>query len=313
MPGIMVIHWLPEAAENVRDIYDIPQEVLVYGTDRLRAALDGMHPATKRYRAWCQDKPISRITHGNRYIEPAGTMSFLAAAMIIRKVGDIRLAGKFAYNEVTYTSYMLHDDDAGLNRVFSAMFGVTPDKADGLYTIPISRYLHLAAGLGASWGLINQICHTGLIYLNKSSYIRLIRDSAVLYLKNRIMKMQTLPSICIPDDIQEWCAAHVAQDYTTGDEPPCVTECCMIMNRGENLTHAGRLLVATYMIHAGADDDTISTLFVGAPDYNKTITSNQLRQIRSRGYDVPGCRWIQRNNICPGCNASHPTRYKKST
>ena len=158
--------------------------------------------------------------------------------------------------------------------------------------------------------MINQICHAGLVYLNKTSYIRLIRDSAVAYLKDRIMKMQTLPSISVPDDIQEWCASHAVQNHT-GDEPPCVTECCMTMNRGENLTHAGRLLVATYMMHVGADDDTISTMFVGAPDYDKNITSYQIRQIRRRGYNVPGCRWIQRNNICPGCNASHPTRYKK--
>lgn len=83
------------------------------------------------------------------------------------------------------------------------------------------------------------------------------------------------------------------------------------MVKGENLPHAGRFLTAAFFIHAGLDNDSIGVMFQGAPDYDSKITKYYIGQIRRRGYSVPGCRWVASNGLCPGCDAAHPTKYRR--
>ena len=83
------------------------------------------------------------------------------------------------------------------------------------------------------------------------------------------------------------------------------------MNAGENLQHSGRFLLAAFSIHAGMDDDSIAALYEGAPDYNHKITKYHIAQIRRRGYNVPACGWVASNGLCPGCDAPHPTEYRR--
>ncbi len=306
-----MIHWMPEAAEHVRNMQDIPKESLRTGADRIRAALDGMHPATARWDAWSKGLPISSIMYNHKYMEPEGTLSFLVAAMMCKKTGNRRLVGRFAHNEAVYASHLMYDDAQLTGAVFGEVAGIKPGRDGALYTIPVPDYIHLAVGLGVSWKLVNQDVYGGLVHLGKRDYVRLIRDSAAAYIRNRIMNIQNMPdTVQVPSDVQQWCEQQ-APMIDVGDEPPCVAQARATMNRGENLSHSGRLLVATYAIHTGLDDDTINDMFTGAPDFNPRITKYQVRQIRAVQYKVPGCRWVERNHLCPGCNAIHPTKYRK--
>lgn len=310
-----MLHFMPGAAALVRGLAELDGRAIETGADRLRAALDGVHPGAGRWRSWSAGRPIRDIVLDQEYAEPEGTMSFLAAALMCGRAADHRLTGRFAYTEASYAGHILggaaRRRDGSLDAVCREVLGTTPGRDSGRYTMPVHEYLRMAAGLGRRWKLVNQNVAAGLVRVDADDLARLLRDAITGYIRTRIdgMRGRRPPqNVAVPPDIMRWCSRDAARP-AGGDTPPCVKRCRDRMDRGENLPHAGRFLVATYFMHGGLDDHTIGEMFAGAPDYDPKITSYHVSQIRRRGYFVPGCRWAASNGLCPGCDASHPTKY----
>ena len=322
---MVTLHFMPDAATNVRGMDSLDGAALQAGADRVRAALDMVHPGNGAWAGWSAGRAIGRMVLDREYIEPEGTMSFLAGAMICRKAANPRLTGRYAYAEALYATRMIHamlarprqsasllaggPPAGGLNAVCNVVLGVEPGRDRDRFTIPVPQYLRMAVGLGRRWKLINQDVHAGLVGITGDDLVRLLRDAITIYIRDRIVRMRP-PPVEVPPDIAEWCSRR-AEARAGGDTPPCIERCCGMMGAGENLPHAGRFLTATFFIHAGLDDDSIGMMFQGAPDYDPKITKYHVGQIRRRGYSVPGCRWVAANGLCPGCNAPHPTKYRR--
>ena len=317
------LHFMPDAAQHVRGRLKLDERSVSLGADRVRAALAGMHPGVRQWADWSGGGELRGAVTGRSYTEPAGTMSFLAAAMMCRAASNPQLIGRFAYNEALYAQLILNN--VLINRlggpemrkyvwsVCREVIGVEPNVEPGgrvpAYTLPVVPYLKFATGLGRSWKLVNQTVHGGRIYLQGDKLVRLLRDAITAYIRDRIKKMPQ-PPVEVPRDIMEWCADRAAPSGG-GDVPPCVEKCRSMMDAGENLQHNGRFLLATFFIQTGMDDAAIAAMFQGAPDYSEKTTKYHIGQIRRRGYSVPGCGKVQTNGLCPGCDAVHPTKYKK--
>ena len=341
------MHFMPDSAGVIRDMSSdnaksIPNvEPLMHGdgsggarladrhvllgAERVRAALAGLHPGMQRWSDWGRRRPIYGMVSNMTYVEPEGTLSFLAASMICRKMSNPKLTGLFAYTEATYAERVLervvmHRDGGkeGRDRIKSIckeVLGATPDTMPKgglpIYRLPFVTYMKHTTGLGRKWKLINQTVHDGLVHIDGGTLTRLLRDSITAYIRERIKNMPE-PPINAPADIVEWCTSRTEKtDGGGGDMPPCVEQCIAKMNAGENLQHNGRFLLATFSIHAGMDDASIAAFFEGAPDYSAKTTTYHIGQIRERGYYVPSCQKIASNGLCPGCDATHPTKYKK--
>ena len=328
------LHFMPEAAGMVRGVTRLDGHTILMGTERVRAALDGMHLGTGRWAGWSAGRAIGDIVLDSEYMEPEGTASFLAAALICSKTANRRLADRLAYTEALYATHIIDGmvgrqrrprslldgrrPAGGLDMVCREVLGIEPDA--GRFTIPIPQYLRMAVGLGRTWKLVNQVVDAGLVRVDPGDFVRLLRNAITAYIRERITGMREIwtgghtrrpPSdIEVPPDIAGWCERR-AEVAIRGDTPPCITQCHSQMEQGVNLPHTGRFLVATYHIHAGMDDHAIGELFTGAPYYNQKTTSYHIGQIRRRGYLVPGCRWVASNGLCPACDAPHPTRYRR--
>ena len=314
---VVILHFMPEAANNVRSMGKPGSGYLTLGADRLRAGLGEVHPGSGNWDGWSSDKDIGDIVVDGEYLEPRGTVSFLLAAMICRKASNPRLTGKFAYTEALYAIYALggtniiqpSEKPPDVDPVCELLLGERPERDGGDFLLPIPTYLSLAVGLGKSWKLVNQTVHGGSVVVDRDTLLRLLRDAITAYIRQRIVAMPE-PPVEVPRDLVEWCERRATVNVS-GDVPPCVEECRDMMDGGGNLAHAGRYLVGTYFINDGLEDEQIGEMFVGAPDYNAKITLYQVRQLRSRGYKVPSCRWVASNGLCPGCDATHPTKFKK--
>lgn len=297
---------------------------LEMGADRVRAAMAGTHPGDNRWDWWASEKSIGRAVMKGKYLEPEGTASFLLAAMMCRKVSNPKLTGRFAYTEALYakrvlegatrqqtdtTSLLRAGDGTDMYPVCEEVLGVRPGREGSGFTLPMPTYMSLAVGLGRSWKLVNQTVHGGMVYVDRGKLLRLMRDAITAYIRQRVVVMPA-PPVEVPVDISGWCEAQAATN-AGGDVPPCIEQCRGVMDHGGNLSHAGRYFVGTYFINGGLDDEAIGDMFAGAPDYDRKITMSQIRQIRSRGYRVPSCSWVESNGLCPGCSAHHPTKYKK--
>ena len=84
--------------------------------------------------------------------------------------------------------------------------------------------------------------------------------------------------------------------------PPCVRKMQRTLERGENLSHAGRFCLAAFLHRAGADAETIVDAFRGAPDFDESITRYQVEHITQRdggrGYEPPECDTLRSHGLC---------------
>lgn len=321
---VATLHFMPEAARNVRGITEPDESVLELGADRVRAAMAGIHPGSPQWAGWSAGRRLGGAVLDGEYVEPEGTASFLLAAMICRKASNPKLTGRFAYIEAVYARRVLEGatrPGAGTVSLLSAnattdmypvceeVLGARPGSDGRYFTLQAGTYLSLAVGLGRTWKLVNQVVRGGMVYVDRGDLLRLLRDAITAYIRQRVVAMPP-PPVQVPPDVAGWCESQVSTAIG-GDMPPCAEGCRAVMDRGENLSHPGRFFLANFLIHAGEDDETIAEKFVGAPDFDRRITLSQIRQIRGQGYPVPSCQWVDTNRLCPGCDAPHPTKYKK--
>ena len=75
-----------------------------------------------------------------------------------------------------------------------------------------------------------------------------------------------------------------------------------IIEKGENLPHSGRFMLATFLLNRGQNVEQIAPLFKNAPDYNERTTMYQLRNLSgvSGGtkYKCPSCEKIKSQDMC---------------
>ncbi|HTT16368.1 MAG TPA: hypothetical protein VMH49_03305 [Thermoplasmata archaeon] len=84
--------------------------------------------------------------------------------------------------------------------------------------------------------------------------------------------------------------------------PPCIRKMQRTLERGENLSHAGRFCLAAFLHRAGASFETIVDAYRGAPDFDESVTRYQVEHITSRdgglGYEPPECDTLRSHGLC---------------
>jgi DNA primase large subunit len=84
--------------------------------------------------------------------------------------------------------------------------------------------------------------------------------------------------------------------------PPCIRKMRRTLQKGENLSHAGRFALAAFLHRAGADQETIVDAYRGAPDFDESITRYQVEHITRHsdgaGYEPPECETLRSHGLC---------------
>jgi DNA primase large subunit len=84
--------------------------------------------------------------------------------------------------------------------------------------------------------------------------------------------------------------------------PPCIRKMRRTLERGENLSHAGRFCLAAFLHRAGASFETIVDAYRGAPDFDESVTRYQVEHITTRdggrGYEPPTCDTLRSHGLC---------------
>ena len=110
----------------------------------------------------------------------------------------------------------------------------------------------------------------------------------------------------------------VVATVDTGEYLPCIKHAIDVLERGENLPHSGRFMLATFLLARGQSVEQIAPLFKNAPDYNERITAYQLNHLAGSGgtqYSCPSCEKIRTQDLCfaiPECdNIINPRQFGK--
>jgi DNA primase large subunit len=261
-------------------------------------------------------------------------LSFIAAIILLKVAGINTLTRRFSLSEARRAEKYLEHDlkqtkyDRKLDlplKIIQELFSVRVIVENDEFVISITDYLQRAVHFHEKeWKLVNRRVTKGFVHLTAHETVRLIRTELGEYINSKIQSI-SIPSI--PESFKEriqdliLLARKFAEaPIVSSDYPPCVKHAIQVLEKGENLPHSGRFLLATYLLAKGQTIDQIVPLFKNAPDYNERITRYQLEHIagsagKGTKYQCPSCDKLRSENLCfatPDCDGIiNPVQFGK--
>lgn len=260
-------------------------------------------------------------------------LSFVIAIILLKSAGIPTLIRRFSLAEARRAEKYLEQDLRSKDerkldfplKIIQDLFSVKVTIQDDDFVIKVADYLRRAVHFHErEWKLVNRKVENGLVFLTSHETVRLIRKELDAYINSKIQSTDT-PSI--PETFRERVADLVtlakkfSDTFTVSTEyPPCIKHAIEVLDRGENLPHSGRFMLATYLLAKGQTIDQIAPLFKNAPDYNERVTRYQIEHIAGSSgkrikYSCPSCDKLKSENLCfeiPECNGIiNPVQFGK--
>ena len=291
------------------------------------------------------DKALNRIeiaTTGKIYRSEVANLeeldlevfSFLLAVILLKLSGMNTLIRRFSLAEARRAEKYLERDLADLSnktkeelatRIIKELFSIEVQKRDNFFVIPISAYLkHSVNFHEREWKLINRRIDNGKVILTPHETVRLIRKELDNYIASKIRSART-PSMIetLKKPVERLVSLSKKFSVPTvisTEYPPCIKHAIDVLDKGENLPHSGRFLLATYLLGVGQTIEKIAPLFKNAPDYNEKITMYQLNHLKGSSgsgteYKCPSCERVRSKDLCfatSDCDGIiNPVQFKK--
>ena len=282
--------------------------------ERIRTATDG-----QIYRSDLVDDRASRDA-----VLPREVFSFLLAIVLLKLCGMPTLIRRFALAEARRAEKYLERDLANIYdeskkelavRIIGDLFSVQVKKQEDFFVIPASDYLRHSVNFHErEWKLVNRRVERGMVFLSPHETVRLIRRELGIYISSKINSSKTPKMIAgFEEPVNK--LASIAKRFsapvaTTGEYPPCIKHAIDVLEKGENLPHSGRFMLATFLLAKGQSVEQIAPLFKNAPDYNERITLYQLNHLSGASgsgtqYSCPSCEKLRTQSLCfavPECD-----------
>lgn len=271
-------------------------------------------------------------------------LSFVIAIILLKSTGMATLNRRFSLAEARRAEKYLEKDlekerwestEQHLQRknesqqfalkILQELFSLNVIIDENIFQVKIADYLKRAVHFHEKeWKLVNRRVEAGSVYLSSHEVVRLIRKELDAYINTKIQSV-SIPDI--PETFRERMVdlVNLAKKFSetitfTSDYPPCIKHAIEILDKGENLPHSGRFMLATYLLSKGQTTEQIAPLFKNAPDFNERITKYQLEHIagssgKGTKYSCPSCDKLKSENLCfeiPECNGIvNPVQFGK--
>jgi DNA primase large subunit len=192
-------------------------------------------------------------------------------------------------------------------------FSLAPGP-DGI-EVPLVDYVHLSVPIReAEFRLPRQAVRHGSVIVPSKRAARLLQEAVRL----RLAEPVPLAEDVVRDvrdreadllaELAHRMPSPVARAELRGGPlrpelfPPCIRKMQRTLQKGENLSHAGRFGLAAFLHRAGADFETIVDAYRGAPDFDESVTRYQVEHITlrdgGRGYEPPECETLRSHGLC---------------
>ncbi|NHI89373.1 MAG: hypothetical protein EAX87_07615 [Candidatus Thorarchaeota archaeon] len=184
--------------------------------------------------------------------------------------------------------------------------------------ILFENYLEVAPSFHSEeWNLINRHLDKGWILIRRSELDRLISGKfRQLVMQGRFdippMSQRLIESVQRIEAESKGKIRHVEPVKMTetlaSAFPPCIQRMYDQSLKGAvNLSHDARFALAAFLLKIGMEADEVQKVFSNSPDRNISLIEYQVRHIASKrsmgsddeGYNPPGCKKLQVNNLCP--------------
>ena len=262
---------------------------------------------------------------------PMEVFSFLISVILLKLTGIHTLIRRFSLAEARRSERFLEKDLSNHNdrakeqialQIMRDLFSITIKKQDDDFIIPISNYLkHSINFHEREWKLINRKINNGSVFLTSHETVRLVRKEIDQFISSKIHSANTPEMIEgfqeYVDKLKTLAKKFEVKIVESSEYPPCIKHAIEVLEKGENLPHSGRFMLATYLLAKGQQVEEIAPLFKNAPDYNEKVTLYQLNHLSGKTsttkYACPSCEKLKSQNLCfaiPECdNIINPIQF----
>ena len=262
---------------------------------------------------------------------PMEVFSFLISVILLKLTGIHTLIRRFSLAEARRSERFLEKDLSNHNdrakeqialQIMRDLFSITIKKQDDDFIIPISNYLkHSINFHEREWKLINRKINNGNVFLTSHETVRLVRKEIDQFISSKIHSANTPEMIEgfqeYVDKLKVLAKKFEVKIVESSEYPPCIKHAIEVLEKGENLPHSGRFMLATYLLAKGQQVEEIAPLFKNAPDYNEKVTLYQLNHLSGKTsttkYACPSCEKLKSQNLCfaiPECdNIINPIQF----
>ena len=100
-----------------------------------------------------------------------------------------------------------------------------------------------------------------------------IHEGVPSNVNDELIESLNIYTVQLKKAINEYTKTHHKKiEINNHSTPPCVIHLLNDLEKGINLSHMERLILATFYINLGYDESDINTVFSTAPDYNENKT-----------------------------------------
>lgn len=248
---------------------------------------------------------------------PLEVFSFLLAVVLLKLSNMMTLVKRFSLAEARRAEQYLEKDLGDFSdpskellarKIIAELFSITITKHNDYFTIPVRDYLTYAINFHErAWKLINRRVEGGKVFLSSHETIRLIRKELGNYIQSKIQSVATPPMTHgFEEPVRK--LTILAERFSTPmiqttEYPPCIKHAIKTLEKGENLPHSGRFMLATFLLARGQSVGQIAPLFKNAPDYNPRVTLYQLNHLAGNSgsatkYLCPSCEKLKSQDLC---------------
>ena len=262
---------------------------------------------------------------------PMEVFSFLIAVILLKLTGMNTLIRRFSLAEARRSERFLEKDLSNYKdktkeqialKIMYNLFSITIQKQGDDFIIPASNYLkHSINFYEREWKLVNRKMNNGSVFLTSHETVRLVRKQIDLYISSKIYSANT-PEMIVGfqeyvDKLRTLAKKFEVKVVESSEYPPCIKHAIEVLEKGENLSHSGRFMLATFLLAKGQQVEQIAPLFKNAPDYNEKVTLYQLNHLSGKKsttqYACPSCEKLKTQNLCfaiPECdNIINPIQF----
>lgn len=249
-------------------------------------------------------------------------MTFLVSLLLIKSIGLEEVSKKCSLFEAMRVERFLSTDlsierssqkkKLLVQKIFQDLFDINidVDSTSSICKLSVPDYLLRASKMyEQEWKLINRSVKDGYVYLDTDEAVRLIRNelSNLIYTRIKNMKVYEVPIIIKSkaDELRKkYSGRYVYRNqFKILEYPPCIKHAMEIINKGENLPHSARFMLATYMLAIGKTEEEVIEIFKNSPDYNEKITRYQVEHLAGKKgshikYSVPSCDRLRSEDLC---------------
>jgi DNA primase large subunit len=259
-------------------------------------------------------------------------LSYPLARMLVSCVNDEFLIRRYATAEAKNLSDRLGTEEMETLMLVAGELKVSARMIDDLPSMHFTDFLRYTAGVrGKEWKLVNQEVQDGYVPLSKNRFARVLEQALNERIENELplpvndailesFKGDTEETSKLVEEMRARFKANDMGEVSLMKFPPCMKKLVAMAEKGENMPHAGRFAMTSFLSYIGMGPAEIVKIFARSPDFDESKTMYQINHITGEGggtkYTPPECATMRTNGVCfePDalCNSGrvrHPLTY----